>query len=214
MIVSSISGRGGRLENLDCIINFQSRNGSRAVLVVDAYGCKQCDVERFTVMMEGFDFDGVSSASDLLARIDVDFNIKMSVVCIAKINSVVSLSSIGDCRAYSESGELLTLDHTSAWDDLFARGIEPTRIAELVKIHPGRRVLTRFLKFPKPLHVAEEVIINCSDEKKYLLCSDGFWEHFSHSNLADLTSGVLSVEEVYNTLSSASDNYTACIVRF
>src|SRR5690349_3872906 len=153
MIVSAISGRGGRLENLDCIINLQGRDGFRAVLVVDAYGCKQCDVERFTGMMESFSSDGVSSASELLARISVDFNIKVCVVCIAKIDGVVSLSSLGDCRAYSEYGELLTLDHKNAWDDLVARGIESTRIAELVKIHPGRRVLTKFLKFPAPLHV-------------------------------------------------------------
>lgn len=213
MIISAICGRGGRLENLDCIIEFQAE-GFSAVLVVDAYGCKQHDVELFAMEMKSFSIDGVSSASELLGRISVDFNIKMSVVCIAKNYDNVSLSSLGDCRAYSERGELLTLDHTNAWDDLVARGMDQARIAELVKKHPGRRVLNKFLKFPRPLHAAEEVIFSYCGESNYLLCSDGFWEHLNRSLIVDLMSGVLSVEGFSGTLSAASDNYTACLVRF
>ncbi len=214
MIVSEICGKGGRLENLDCVIEFQGQDGFHAVLVVDAYGCRQHDVERFAAQMKGFSINGISSASELLGRINVDFCIKMSVVCIAKIDGGLSLSNLGDCRAYSEYGELLTLDHTSAWDDLTALGIESTRVAELVKKHPARRVLNKFLKFPEPVHAAQGVILNACKEGKYLLCSDGFWEHLNQSALMDLMSGVLSIEDFSNNLTGASDNYTACIVSF
>ncbi|MCO7036032.1 hypothetical protein NAG83_05890 [Pseudomonas carnis] len=214
MIVSKTCDKGGRLENLDCIIEFKGQDDFHAVVVVDAYGCKQHDVERFASEVKSFSTSGVSSASELLERINVDFSIRMSVVCIAKIDGGLSLSNLGDCRAYSENGELLTLDHTNAWDDLTARGIESTRVAELVKKHPARRVLNKFLKFPEPVHIAEGSLLSGCGETKYLLCSDGFWEHLNQSALMDLMSGNLSIEDFSNSLSGASDNYTACMVRF
>ncbi|WP_258154616.1 PP2C family serine/threonine-protein phosphatase [Pseudomonas sp. 17053703] len=214
MIVSSVCGKGKRQENLDCIIELRGSNNFHAVLVVDAYGCKQDDVERFAVGMEGFSCDGISSANDLLGRINYDFNIKMSVVCIARCDGRVSLSSLGDCRAYSERGDLLTLDHTNAWHDLAALGIEAARIGELVKKHPGRRVLRKFLKLPEPTHSAEEINIGKCVESNYLLCTDGFWEYLDQSNLRNLMSGGCSIEEFSEGLSDAPDNYTACLVRF
>ncbi|MGY8813034.1 MAG: PP2C family protein-serine/threonine phosphatase [Pseudomonadales bacterium] len=214
MIVSSVCDKGGRQENLDCIIEFRGSNDFHAVLVVDAYGCKQHDIERFAVGMEGVSCDGISSANDLLGRINVDFNIKMSVVCIARSDGRVSLSSLGDCRAYSECGDLLTLDHTNAWHDLAALDIDTARIGELVKRHPGRRVLRKFLKFPEPVHFAEEISIGSWVESNYLLCTDGFWEHLDQSNLRNLMSGGCSIETFSEGLSGAPDNYTACLVRF
>ncbi|HGN1513894.1 TPA: hypothetical protein ACKROA_003345 [Pseudomonas aeruginosa] len=213
MIISSVCGRGGRLESLDHIIELKGGSNFHAVLVVDAYGCRQHEIERFAAELERASFNSVSSASDLLGRIDVDLNIRMSAVCIAKSNGIVSLSNLGDCRAYSQGGELLTIDHTNAWDDLVALGLEPSRVGELVKKHPGRRVLKKFLKFPKPAHSAQGISFSGCGESNYLLCTDGFWEHLDQSNLKDLTSGGCSIEEFSSGLSGAEDNYTACLVR-
>lgn len=214
MIISAVCCRGGRTENLDCIIELRDGNNIHAVLVVDAYGCTRNDVDRFVIQVKSLSVNDVSSACELLARINVDFNIKMAVVCIAKIFGRVSLSNLGDCRAYSQVGELLTLDHTIAWDDLVAIGVEHSKVAELVKAHPGRRVLKRFLKFPGGEHVAQGITIDGNNESNYLLCTDGFWSNVSQSILLSLASGATSVDEFSNELSSVQDNYTACLVRF
>lgn len=214
MIVSSVSGKGGRSENLDRIIELRGDNNFHAVLVVDAYGCSKPDVDRFAEEVGGISVDGLSSANELLGRIDVGFNIRMSAVCIAKSNGGVSLSSLGDCRAYSERGELLTVDHTNAWDDLVSLGLETSQIGELVKKHPGRRVLNKFLRFPEPAHLAQQISLSGCGESNYLLCTDGFWEHLDHPSLMTLTSGGGSIESFCSGLSGAQDNYTACLIRF
>lgn len=212
MIVSAISNKGGRSENLDGIAELRYED-FHAVLVVDAYGCKQVDVEAFLGAVRGVSLSGIRSASELLGRIDIDFSIKMSVVCIVKFDGQVSLSNLGDCRVYSEQGELLTHDHSNAWEDLLGRGIEVSRLAELVKRHPARRVLTRFLKFPQPVHTAQEMLFEMSGEKNFLLCTDGFWENLSVSTLMGLVSGAVSLDELEEEFSGAPDNYTACMVR-
>ncbi len=212
MIVSAISNKGARTENLDGVAELRCE-GFHAVLVVDAYGCKQVDVEAFLGAVRGISLSGISSSSELLGRIDIDFSIKMSVVCIVKSDGQVSISNLGDCRVYSEKGELLTHDHSNAWEDLLRRGIEVSRLAELVKRHPARRVLTRFLKFPQPVHTAQEMLIEMNGEKIFLLCTDGFWENLSGSMLMGLVSGVLSLNDLVEEFSGAPDNYTACMVR-
>ncbi len=96
------------------------------------------------------------------------------------------IGHVGDTRIYkiNDGIELLTEDHTEAWD-MYKRGIIDY---ESIKNHGSRNILTSALiadpYTSKPEMFSKEVIVNRGDI--FLLCSDGFWEYFNDGKIYNL----------------------------
>lgn len=126
----------------------------------------------------------------------------MSLIFLQIENEKITITHIGDCRAYI-NGELMTEDHSLAWEKLSARGKENFEVSNLTCKHPRRNILTRSIK-----HTNKNIIIS-SLTKEYsgsniILCTDGFWS-LNHLD-------IINKEFKPNTKKSYDDNYTAIIL--
>jgi serine/threonine protein phosphatase PrpC len=212
MIDFQASIKGNRRENLDFVVHL-SANDVQAVIMVDGYRCTTDAVIKLLSSVNNESLIDEQTAKGLILKLKSEEEVNVSILCVLKTPTLFSIYSSGDCRVYDSRGQLLTCDHTNAWKNLKEKGISSDSIGSLVAKHPGRRVLTSSLRFPNPQYDGHDISI--SDIKpgsQFLLCTDGFWEHFDTSTVDNIIRRTLLIEDYLETMQGKSENSTACVL--
>jgi len=214
MIELKVSFIGNRSENLDAIANLDIDNEKKAVLLVDGYDSQDTEILKLIASVSSGNLSDVKTAKDIVKKLSSESKVKASILCFLKTTDGISIYSAGDCRAYNSEGLLLTKDHSNAWKDLEQKGLTPEKIQMLVLKHPGRRVLTNTLKFPNPQYDGEEFSLPRTKlHETFLLCTDGFWEHFKQETAKSIIDRTLHIEEYIESIKGISENTSACLLK-
>ncbi|MDT4829131.1 hypothetical protein FQZ97_625450 [compost metagenome] len=214
MMLESVCDKGSRTENLDSIFNFVCDGCWLGVLLVDGYESAEKDIcelgKRFeSVLMQHGKIDALQAVS----LVDLEgLSVKASILLVVKQVDGVSIYHSGDCRAYTLEAGLLTEDHSVAWAQLVKRGICPSRVEVLVSKHPARRVLAKSFCLPAQENGGESLHVSSGESSKLLVCTDGYWEHFSGSVVSDILTGKISLKEFSERMPVSAENRSACIL--
>jgi protein phosphatase len=136
-------------------------------------------------------------------------------LCFTQENAL--LLHVGDSRAYRLRGkslEQLTRDHTLVQELVDSGALSPHQVEN----HPVSHMLTRSLG-PSPSVIPECQSIHSGLRKgdRFLLCSDGLYNHVQHDEIATIVGGNGDEEAVQELVSLAnarggSDNITVLVV--
>lgn len=212
MIDFQASIKGNRNENLDFVIHL-SLNDVQAVIMVDGYRCTTEAVAKLLASVSNESIMDEQTAKGVILKLRSEESINVSILCVLKTPNIFSIYSSGDCRVYDSQGQLLTCDHTNAWKNLEEKGVNSDSIGSLVARHPGRRVLTSSLRFPNPQYDGHDVSIsNVKTGSQFLLCTDGFWEHFDRSTVDNILNKTLRLEDFLESIRGKAENSTACVL--
>ncbi|MNB86950.1 hypothetical protein D3C76_322410 [compost metagenome] len=212
MIDFQASIKGNRSENLDFVVHL-SVNDVQAVIMVDGYRCTTEAVTKLLASVNNESILDEQTAKGVILKLRSEEDVNVSILCVLKAPKIFSVYSSGDCRVYDSQGQLLTRDHTNAWKNLEEKGVNFDSIGSLVAKHPGRRVLTSSLRFPNPQYDGHEIsIVDVKPGSQFLLCTDGFWEHFDRSTVNNIFNKTLRIEDFLESMQGKSENSTACVL--
>ena len=194
--VGRFSCCGERDNNLDRIIS-----GRDFYFIVDGYSCSE---EHLDQALNGLTI----SPQNMLFLQTTQAHVKMCISGFCILDNFINFYHKGDCRIYLQGSGLISCDNTLAWDRLSAgNNRTPTTVANLVKKHPLRNVLSDHLaseRYVLPFLTAPRGVGNV------MLCTDGFWNNFSEEFLLDLLDNPSGVSKA-SELSNFTDN-AACII--
>lgn len=214
MIEVKVSFIGNRNENLDAIAHIEINSEKKVVLLVDGYDSQDTEISKLIGSVSPENLLDVKTAKDVVKQLSSASEVKASILCFLKTTQGISIYSAGDCRAYNSEGLLLTTDHSNAWKDLEQKGLFPEKIQMFVLKHPGRRVLTNTLKFPNPQYDGQELFFpSTGSHETFLLCTDGFWEHFKQETPKSIVDRILHIEEYIESIKGISENSSACLLK-
>lgn len=214
MIEVKVSFIGNRTENLDAIAHIEINSDKKAVLLVDGYDSQDTEIAKLISSVSAENLLDVKTAKDVVKQLSSASEVRASILCFLKTTQGISIYSAGDCRAYNSEGLLLTTDHSNAWKDLEQKGLAPEKIQMFVLKHPGRRVLTNALKFPNPQYEGQELFFpSTGGHETFLLCTDGFWEHFKQETPKSIVDRILHIEEYIESIKGISENSSACLLK-
>lgn len=214
MILAMQQELGRRSANLDALLSVEAINGAKCVILIDGYRCsKEAVTSLSKILADFFLNNSCSSAKEVLEGAQqADLVVNASVLIVVKYAGVVSIFSVGDCRAYSEEGELLTKDHSLAWELLVAKGAGSGSIEEAVSKHPYKNHLVRSFKLPGGGINGDLLEFDVGRYSRLLICTDGFWTRVSSRVDFVEVIGSLELEHYCSCLVESSDNSSVCIV--
>ena len=214
MIELKVSFIGNRSENLDAIVSIDIDHEKKSVLLIDGYDSQCTEISKLIDSISSEKLSDVKTAKDIVKQLSSESEVRASILCLLKTAEGISIYSAGDCRAYNSEGLLLTKDDSNAWKDLEQKGLTPEKIQMFVLKHPGRRVLTNSLKFPNPHYDGQELYLPRTElHETFLLCTDGFWEHFKQETAKSIIDRALHIEEYIESIKGISENSSACLLK-
>jgi len=196
--VSFVTDKGGRDVNEDSLLCIL-KNKAAVLAVADGLGAHGGgDVASETAVATVKKIFSVTRGKCSLKRLQQMYRAINKNICkkqtgevqmkttIAQLNLYgerVYISHVGDTRVYCiEDGKIVrvTRDHSRSWNEVMKNGGS----LDDIRGHPYRHILNAALGVDK-LRLPDIYVKQLAHTQAYLICSDGFWEYVTETDMED-----------------------------